>query len=63
MRKGFFGRSTQVLIAANLIAALTIAQALVFPAAPSAAAAATESQDESLLPEFGNTALTPPGIL
>lgn len=62
MRRRFLNRSTQALIAANLVVALVLALQLVYPAAPSAAAAATLADDDASLPEFGSTALTPPAL-
>ena len=61
MIKGFsLGRSTQLLVAANLLLGLVVSAQLLLPAQPGAANAATTEDDQAALPEFGDTGIVAP---
>lgn len=57
-----FGRTTQILIAANAVLAALIAVYLLVPAAPSASASEASSVSEAVMPEFGDVALNQPAL-
>lgn len=57
-----YGRATQALLAASAILALVVTLQLLFPAGPSVTEPQAMSEDEAMLPEFGNAALTPPAL-
>ena len=61
MIKGFsLGRSTQLLVAANLLVGLVVSAELLLGAQPGAANAATTDDDQAALPEFGDTGIVAP---
>ena len=62
MRRKVFGRSTQALLAANAVLALLIALQVLMPASPSASAMDSQSDDEAMMPEFGDVRLSPPAM-
>lgn len=55
-------RPTQLLIAANVVLALVIAAQLLLPAQPGTANAATASDGNVTLPDFGDTTIAAPPI-
>lgn len=63
MKKGFrLSRPTQLLIVANVVLALIVAAQLLLPAQPFAANAATASEHNLTLPDFGDTTIAAPPI-
>ena len=61
MIKGLsLSRPTQVLIGANLLMALVVSAQLLLPAQPGAANAATTDDEQTALPEFGDTGVAAP---
>lgn len=55
-------RSTQLLVAANLLVCTVIASQLAFPARPGSQPESASVEDVANLPDFGNTKLNPPPI-
>ena len=61
MMKGLsISRPTKVLVAANLLMGLVVAAQLLLPAQPGAANAATTGDEQTALPEFGDTGVAAP---
>ena len=61
MMKGFsLGRPTQILIGANLLMGLVVVAHILLPAQPGAANAATMDDEQSAMPEFGDTGIAAP---
>jgi hypothetical protein len=55
-------RPTQILIAANLVLAITVSAEVLSPAQPATAYAAASSNDPVRLPEFADATLTAPSL-
>ena len=62
MRLPMVGRSTQALIAANVVFVALISLQVLVPAAPSASASETSLTNEREMPEFGDSSLSLPTL-
>ncbi len=62
MKRLSFSRSTQLLIAGNLVLALVVATQLLLPAQSGTASAAVSADNSATLPEFGNISIPAPPI-
>ena len=62
MKQLSLSRSTQLLIAGNLMLALIVSTQLLLPAQSGTANAAVSADDEATLPEFGSTSIAAPPI-
>lgn len=62
MKRLSLRRSTQLLIAGNLLLALIVAGELLLPSEPGTASAAAMADDGASLPEFGNTRFVAPPV-